>query len=116
VVHICEPETGKSLSDDEDKRSMDDLKDFQEGRSGLSSCQVGNGKRSMVDLKDCQVGSNESSDCQVGNEMGSLEDLIDFYKGRKEIPYFQVGKGEETNSAESSYQQGELMEEVRNVF
>jgi hypothetical protein len=142
VVHICEPETGKSLSDDEDKRSVDDLKDCQkgnnelsncqvgndmrlaedfincqEGRNGLSSCQVGNGKRSMGGIIYCQRSSNESSNCQVGNEMGSLEDLIDFQESRRKIPSCQVGKGSERrlfeslmNSAESSYQQGELVE------
>jgi hypothetical protein len=53
VVHICEPEAGRNLSDDQEKRSLDDL-------------------------RDCQVGSEESLYFQVGNEMGSLEDLIDF--------------------------------------
>jgi hypothetical protein len=73
MVHICEPETGKSLSDDEEKRSSRDLINYQ-------------------------VSSEESSDCQVGNEMGSLEDLIDCQEGREEIPDFQVGKGENMNS------------------
>jgi hypothetical protein len=47
-----------------------------------------------------------------------VKDLIDYQEGRSEIPDCQVGKGEERrlseslmNSAESSYQQGELMEE-----
>jgi hypothetical protein len=57
VVHICEPEAGKGLSDDEEKRSEKGLRSFQ-------------------------VGSNESSDYQVGNEMRSLEDLIDCQMGR----------------------------------
>jgi hypothetical protein len=49
--------------------------------------------------------------------MGSLEDLIDCQKGRAEIPDFQVGKGKKMNSAESSYKQGELMEEDhRNIL
>jgi hypothetical protein len=52
VVHIFEPETRRILSDDEEKRSINDLRNCQEGRSGLLSCQVGNGKRSSVDLKD----------------------------------------------------------------
>jgi hypothetical protein len=118
VVHICEPETGKSLSDNEDKRSVDDLKDCQkgnselsdcqvgndmrlaedfincqEGRNGLSSCQVGNGKRSVGGLIYCQRSSNESSDCQVGNEMGSLEDLIDCQESRRKIPSCPGGQG-----------------------
>jgi hypothetical protein len=92
VVHICEPEAGKSLSDGEEERSS-------------------------RDLRNCQVGGEELSSFQVGNEMGSLEDLIDCQEGRTEIPNFQVGKGSEMrlvdnlmNSEVSSYQQGELME------
>jgi hypothetical protein len=46
LIHICEPETGKSLSDEEEKeRSDEDLINFQVGGNGLSNCQVGNGKR-----------------------------------------------------------------------
>jgi hypothetical protein len=93
MVHICEPEAGRNLSDDEEKRS-------EKG------------------LRNCQVSSEESSDFQVGNEMGSLEDLIDCQMGRTKIPDFQVGKGEEMrlsdslmNSEVSLDQQGEMMEE-----
>jgi hypothetical protein len=118
MVHICEPETGKSLSDDEEKRSEKGLRNCQVSSEELSGFLEGNEKRSMVDLKDCQVGSEESSDFQVGNEMGSLEDLIDCQEGREEIPDFQVGKGEEMrlsdslmNSEVSSYQQGMMTEE-----
>jgi hypothetical protein len=89
MVHICEPEVGKSLSDDEEKRS-------DKG------------------LRKCQVGSKESSYFQVGNEMGSL-DIIDCQVGREEIPRCQVGKGSELRLVEglmssevSSDQQGEL--------
>jgi hypothetical protein len=53
-----------------------DLINCQEGRSELSSFQVGNGRRSVDDLIDCQEGSDGSSSFQVGNEEGSL-DLID---------------------------------------
>jgi hypothetical protein len=66
VVYICEPEVGESLSDEEEKRS--------------------------VDLINCQEGSDEISDFQVGNEMRSV-DLIDFQEGRGEIPEFPGGKG-----------------------
>jgi hypothetical protein len=45
-------------------------------------------------------------------------DLIDYQDGRTEIPIFQVGKGEERrlseslmDSVESSYQQGDMIEE-----
>jgi hypothetical protein len=46
----------------------------------------------------------------VGNEERS-GDLIDCQVGREKIPSCQVGKGEEMNSAEISYQQEVLMEE-----
>jgi hypothetical protein len=159
LIHICEPETGRNLSDDEEGRSVTglincqegrdefsncqvgndmrssedildcqednsgnscfqvdhemgsgDLINCQEGRSELSSCQVGNRRRSVEDLIDYQEGSDGSSSFQVGNEEGSL-DLIDCQGGRGEIPDRQVGKGEEMNSAESSYQQGVLIDE-----
>jgi hypothetical protein len=57
LVHICEPETGKGLSDEEEKRS-------EKG------------------LKNCQVSSEELLGYLEGNEMGSLEDLIDCQEGR----------------------------------
>jgi hypothetical protein len=50
VVHICEPEIGRHLSDEEEVRSDEDLINCQEGRNGLSSFQVGNGKRSVEGL------------------------------------------------------------------
>jgi len=37
MVHICEPETGKSLSDDEEKRSVKDIINHEEDKSELSS-------------------------------------------------------------------------------
>jgi hypothetical protein len=109
LVCICEPEVGETLSDEEG-RSVTGLINCQEGRSELSSCQVGNGRRSVDDLIDCQEGSDGSSSFQVGNEGGSL-DLIDYQVGRGGIPECQVGKGEEMNSTESSYQQGVLIDE-----
>jgi hypothetical protein len=39
--------------------------------------------------------------CQVGNEKGSM-DLASCQVGRGDIPIFQVGKGEEMRSDESS--------------
>jgi hypothetical protein len=74
VVHICEPEVRKSLSD--------------EG----SNCQGGNRKRSTIDLINFQEGRDENSDFQVGNEMRSSEDLIDCREGRRG----GQGKEEET--------------------
>jgi hypothetical protein len=85
VIYICEPEVGKILSDDEEER-LD------------------------KDLINCQVDSDGLLDHQVGNETRSV-DFIDFQESRGEIPDFQMGQGKEMNSAESSYQQGVLMEE-----
>jgi hypothetical protein len=76
MVYICEPEVGKTLIDEEE-RSVKGLINWQVGRDGLSSCQVGNGKRSVEDIIYFQRGSTEILDCQVGNEVGSV-DLIDW--------------------------------------
>jgi hypothetical protein len=101
VVHVCEPEAGRNLSDDEEKRSLEDLRDCQEGSEEFSICQEGNKKRSQDDLKDCQEGRTENSGCQEGNEMRSLEDLRDCQEGREEIPNCQVGRGKEVRLSES---------------
>jgi hypothetical protein len=69
---------------------------------------VANGRRSV--LIDFQEGSDGSSIFQVGNEGGSL-DIIDYQVGRGGIPKCQVGKGEDMNLVESSYQQGVLIDE-----
>jgi hypothetical protein len=45
-IHICEPEIGRHLSDEE-VRLDEDLINYQVGRNGLSRCQAGNRKRSM---------------------------------------------------------------------
>jgi hypothetical protein len=115
MVHVCEPEAGRNLSDDEEKRSLKDLIDCQVGRDGLSNCQVGNRKRSSEGLVYCQEGGAESSNFQEGIEMRSLEDLIDCQEGRRKFPNCQVGKGKEVRLSESlmdsevsSYQQGVL--------
>jgi hypothetical protein len=71
MIHVCEPETGRNLSDEEEGRSDEDLINCQVGRNGLSIFQVGNGKRSVEGLVYCQGSSVESSDFQVDNEMGS---------------------------------------------
>jgi hypothetical protein len=77
MVQVCEPETRRNLSDAEDElRSLEDLRDCQDGRTKISNYQVGNEMRSLRDLIDCQEDSREISCCQEGNEMGS-EDLID---------------------------------------
>jgi hypothetical protein len=68
--------TGRNLSDEEEKRSDEDLVNCQVGINGLSSFQVGNGKRPGGGLIYFQGSSAEISYCQVGDEMGSI-DLID---------------------------------------
>jgi hypothetical protein len=70
VIHICEPEVGESLSDEEG-RSITRLINCQEGINEFSNFQVGNDMRSSEDLLVCQEDSNENSYFQVGNEMGS---------------------------------------------
>jgi predicted Mrr-cat superfamily restriction endonuclease len=65
VIHICEPEIGRNLREEEEVRSV-------------------------KGLINCQEGIDESSNRQVDNEMRSIEDLIDFQEGSSEISYFQV--------------------------
>ena len=63
MVQLCEPETGRNISDVEDElRSMEDLRDCQDGGTKISNCQVGNKMRSE-DLIDCQGGSREIQYC-----------------------------------------------------
>jgi hypothetical protein len=38
---MCEPEAGRNLSDDEEKRSLEDLVNCQEGSEESSDCQDG---------------------------------------------------------------------------
>jgi hypothetical protein len=95
MIHTCEPEAGRNLSDDEEERLSRDLIDCQVRRDGISNFWVGNRKRSSEGLIYCEEGGVESSNCEEGTEMGSV-DLIDCQvgRGREEIPYCQVGKGE----------------------
>jgi hypothetical protein len=44
MVQICEPETGRNLSE---MRSVEDLKHCQEGREEIPNCQVGKELRSL---------------------------------------------------------------------
>jgi hypothetical protein len=109
VVHTCEPETGRNLSDVENEmRSLEDLIDCQVGNRKFPICQVGREKEMRLFES---LGSSEVSSCQQGvlMEMGSI-DLIDCQVGSRKIPYCQVGKGEQMNSEVSSYQQEELTE------
>jgi hypothetical protein len=116
LIHICELETRINLSDEEEKRSDEDLVNYQVGRNGLSSCQVGNGKRPGGGLVYYQGRSVESSYFQVGNEMGSV-DLIYCQVCNKKFPNFQVERKKEMRLSESlrssrvsSCQQGALID------
>jgi hypothetical protein len=102
MVQVCEPETGRGLSDEENELgSAEDLKNCQEGREEIPVFQVGNEMRSLRDLTDCQEDSQGISHCQLGNEMRSLRDLTDFQEGSERFPVFQVGKETEMESVDS---------------
>ena len=53
LIHICELETGRKLSDEEEMRSNEDFINCQESRDEFSNCQVGNEMRSLEDLIEC---------------------------------------------------------------
>jgi hypothetical protein len=87
MVHVCEPEVGRNLSDEDELRSLEDLRDCQEGRTEISNCQEGrteisnsqegNKMRSLQDLINCQEYTEGISHFQEGDDMRSLQDLID---------------------------------------
>jgi hypothetical protein len=52
MVYIYEPKIGRHLSNEEEVRIEEDPINYQEGRSELSNCQVGNGRISVDDLID----------------------------------------------------------------
>jgi hypothetical protein len=60
-IHICESEIGRHLSDEEDVRLDEDIINFNVGRNGLSSYQVGNRKILVECLIYCQRRSAEIS-------------------------------------------------------
>jgi hypothetical protein len=116
MVQVCEPETGRNLIDEDELRSVEDLKDCQEGRIEVPNCQEGNEMRSLRDLIDCHEDSQGISHCQEGNESRSLRGLINCQEDSRKIPICQVGMGTEMrlceslmNSEVSSYQQGMLV-------
>jgi hypothetical protein len=93
VVHTCELETGRNLSDDKDEmRSLEDLIECQVGSRKFPISQAGREKEMRLYET---IGSSEVSSCQQGvlMEIG-LIDLIDCQVGNRKIPYYQVGKGE----------------------
>jgi hypothetical protein len=101
MVQICEPETGRSLSSEDELGSAEDLKDYKEGNPEIPNCQVGKGLRSLRDLTNCHEDSQGISHCQVGNGSRSLSDLIDCQEGIQEFPICQVGNRTEMGSVDS---------------
>jgi hypothetical protein len=87
MVHICEPEIGDILGEENDQRSLRDLIDCQEGSGRFPNCQMGKGTemRSAEDLMDCQEDSEEILHCQSGNDQRSLRDLEDCQEGSGSI-------------------------------
>ena len=80
MVQVCEPKTGRGLSDEENElRSTKDLRYCQEDSQGISHCHLGNEMRSLRDIEDCQEGSGSFSDCQEGRDEHSRlsESLMD---------------------------------------
>jgi hypothetical protein len=45
MVHVCEPEVGRNLSDDEEEISLEDLMNCQVGRVEIPYFQVGKGEK-----------------------------------------------------------------------
>jgi hypothetical protein len=114
MVQVCEPETGRNISDAEDKMgSVENLIGCQEGSPEIPNCQEGKELRLLWNLTDCQEDSQGISHCQEDNEMRSLQDLIVCQEGSRKIPIFQKGMGEKMRLYEnlidlkvSSYQRG----------
>jgi hypothetical protein len=98
MVQICEPETGRDLSE---LGSAEDLKHCQEGREEIPVCQVENELRSLWDLRDYQEESQGISHCHLGNDMRSLRDLEDCQEGSGSILNCQVGRDEHSRLSES---------------
>jgi hypothetical protein len=63
MVHVCELEAGRNLSDNEEERSFLGLINCQEGKDEFSNYQVGNEMRSFEDLINCQEESHGNSYC-----------------------------------------------------
>jgi hypothetical protein len=93
VVQVCEPETGRNLSSEDELGSTEDLKDCQEGSPEIPNCQEGKELRFLWDLTDCHEDSQEISHCQEGNDMRSLWDLMDCQEGSRKVSNLPGGHG-----------------------
>jgi hypothetical protein len=76
-------------------RSLQDLKDCQEGSGSISDCQVGRDEHSILfeGLMDSKVSSIQQG---VLMKMGSV-DLIICQEDSEQIPYCQVGREEQVS-------------------
>jgi hypothetical protein len=92
MVQVCEPETGKFFSEENELGSFEDLKHCQEGSGNISDCQVGRDENSRLSesLMDSEVSSIQQG---LLMKMG-LVDLIVCQESNGSIPYFQVGRDE----------------------
>jgi hypothetical protein len=86
MVQVCEPETERNLIDEDELRSVEDLKDCQERKIEVPNFQEGNEMRSLRDLIDCHEESEGISHCQEGNESRSLRGLIICQEDNRKIP------------------------------
>jgi hypothetical protein len=93
MVYICESNTGRHLSDEEEVRSDKYLTNYQESRDEFSNFQVGNEMISLEDLIECQKDNKENSYCQGVNDMRLAEDIINYQVGRNGLLSCQLGNG-----------------------
>jgi hypothetical protein len=70
MVHICEPETGRGLDEEENEmRSADDLKTARRAeKKKFQIAKRATELRSAEDLTDCHEDSQGISHCQLGND------------------------------------------------
>jgi hypothetical protein len=100
-IWVCEPETGRNIIDEDELRSVEDLKDCQERRIEVPNCQEGNEMRSLQDLINCHEDSQGISHFQEGNESRLLWGLINCQEDSRKIPICQEGTGTEVRLSES---------------
>jgi hypothetical protein len=95
MVHVCEPEAGRNLSDDGEERSSRDLIDCQVGRDGIFKFPRWEIERDQV--KVSYTARREVLKVQVARRAmrwDRLEDLIDCQVGSRGNPIFPGGQGE----------------------
>jgi hypothetical protein len=86
MVQVCEPESRRNLSVDEDEmESVEDIIDCHEESQEIPNCPEGKELRLLHGLIECQEDSQGISHCQEGNESRSLRDLMDCQEGNKKF-------------------------------